>query len=77
MTKADYETAIDALKRAVEAYPDYAPARSLLDFAWRLPRIWDGSIATRDLLPAANTRRGRSRSTIAIPGGTSRSAIGR
>ena len=32
LTRADYETAIDALKRAVEAYPDYAPARSLLGF---------------------------------------------
>ena len=32
MAKADYETAIDALKHAVEAYPDYAPARSLLGF---------------------------------------------
>ena len=32
MAKADYETAIDILKRAVEAYPDYAHARSLLGF---------------------------------------------
>ena len=32
LTRPDYETAIDALKRAVEAYPDYAPARSLLGF---------------------------------------------
>jgi len=32
MAKADYETAIDALKQAVEAYPNYAPARSLLGF---------------------------------------------
>ena len=32
LTRADYETAIDALKRAVEAYPDYAPAQSLLGF---------------------------------------------
>ena len=30
LTRSDYETAIDALKQAVEAYPDYAPARSLL-----------------------------------------------
>src|SRR5205085_1145487 len=30
MSKADYETAIGILKRAVEAHPDYAPARSLL-----------------------------------------------
>jgi TolB-like protein len=32
MAKADHETAIHALKQAVEAYPDYAPARSLLGF---------------------------------------------
>ncbi|MEA2876496.1 MAG: hypothetical protein QOF14_1692 [Hyphomicrobiales bacterium] len=32
MAKADYETAIGVLERAVEAYPDYAPARSLLGF---------------------------------------------
>lgn len=32
LTRADYETAIDALNRAVEAYPDYAPAQSLLGF---------------------------------------------
>jgi len=32
LTRPDYETAIDALKRAVEAYPDYAPAQSLLGF---------------------------------------------
>ena len=32
LTRADYATAIDALKQAVEAYPDYAPARSLLGF---------------------------------------------
>ena len=32
LTRLDYETAIEALERAVEAYPDYAPARSLLGF---------------------------------------------
>jgi TolB-like protein len=32
ITHPDYETAIDGLKRAVEAFPDYAPARSLLGF---------------------------------------------
>ena len=32
MSKADYVTAIDALTRAVEIFPDYAPARSLLGF---------------------------------------------
>ena len=32
LTRQDYATAIDALKRAVETYPDYAPARSLLGF---------------------------------------------
>jgi tetratricopeptide (TPR) repeat protein len=32
LTRSDNATATDALKRAVEAYPDYAPARSLLGF---------------------------------------------
>ncbi|HEY5130170.1 MAG TPA: winged helix-turn-helix domain-containing protein, partial [Bradyrhizobium sp.] len=32
LTRSDNEAASDALKRAVEAYPDYAPARSLLGF---------------------------------------------
>jgi TolB-like protein len=32
LTRPDYETAIGALKRAVEAHPDYAPARGLLGF---------------------------------------------
>ena len=32
MSKADYETAIGILMRAVENHPDYAPARSLLGF---------------------------------------------
>src|SRR3954471_22169133 len=32
LTRSDNEAAIEALKRAVEAYPDYAPARSLLGF---------------------------------------------
>jgi TolB-like protein len=32
MTPGDCETAIGALNSAVEAYPDYAPARSLLSF---------------------------------------------
>ena len=32
LTRADCETAVEPLKRAVEAYPDYAPARSLLGF---------------------------------------------
>jgi TolB-like protein len=33
MTKEDYETAIDTLRRAVALHPDYAPARSLLAFS--------------------------------------------
>lgn len=32
VTRADYATAIDALKQTVAIYPDYAPARSLLAF---------------------------------------------
>lgn len=32
LTRPDYERAINGLKRAVEEYPEYAPARSLLGF---------------------------------------------
>jgi TolB-like protein/Flp pilus assembly protein TadD len=32
LTRSDYEAAIEPLERAVEAYPNYAPARSLLGF---------------------------------------------
>jgi TolB-like protein len=32
MTRPDYKTAIDALKRTVETHPDYAPAQGLLGF---------------------------------------------
>ena len=32
LTRADYAAAIEPLQRAVDAYPDYAPARSLLGF---------------------------------------------
>ena len=32
LTQPDYEAAVDILERAIEAYPDYAPARSLLGF---------------------------------------------
>jgi Flp pilus assembly protein TadD len=32
LNRSDHEAAIDALHRAVDAYPDYAPARSLLGF---------------------------------------------
>ncbi len=50
MSKPDYETAIDILNRAVAAYPDYAPARSLLAFClafsvhmgW-IDRDWDSA----------------------------------
>ena len=32
LTRADYERAIEPLEKAVEVYPDYAPAQSLLGF---------------------------------------------
>ncbi|HKS61331.1 MAG TPA: winged helix-turn-helix domain-containing tetratricopeptide repeat protein [Xanthobacteraceae bacterium] len=58
MTKADYATAITILGRAVELYPDYAPARSLLAFslAFAAHMGW----IDRDLLP------GREHATRAI-----------
>ena len=70
--------AIDALKRPVDAYPDYAPARSLLGVSvWCFPPIMGWVDRDQGCTPAASTPFARSRSTIAIPGGRSRSAIWR
>jgi TolB-like protein/Flp pilus assembly protein TadD len=49
MTKADYGTAIAALDRAAEAYPDYAPAHSLLGFCLVFAAHMGWS--NRDLVP--------------------------
>jgi TolB-like protein len=68
LNRSDHEAAIDALHRAVDAYPDYAPARSLLGFCLVFPRIMAGSIATRACKPAVRTSFGRSRWTIATRG---------
>ena len=78
MTRADFETAIGPLKRAVEAYPDYAPARSMLGlrlvFASHMGWVArdEGLRAAREHA-AARDRAGRSRSH----GVTARSVIGR
>ena len=60
MAKADYETAIDALKHAVEAYPRYAPARSLLGFCLTFAAHMGWIDRDRDLLP------GREHATTAL-----------
>jgi TolB-like protein len=51
MTKADYGTAIATLERAAEAYPDYAPARSLLGFCLVFAAHMGWSDRDRDLVP--------------------------
>jgi TolB-like protein/Flp pilus assembly protein TadD len=51
MTKADYGTAIAALERAVGAYPDYAPARSLLGFCLVFAAHMGWNDRDRDLTP--------------------------
>jgi len=51
MAKADYETAIDALKQTAAAYPDYAPARSLLGFCLAFAAHMGWIDRRRDLLP--------------------------
>ena len=76
LTRSDYETAIDALKRAVEAYPEYAPARSLLGFCLVFAAHMGWVDRDEGMLPAATTPLAQSRSMIAIPGDTSRSAMG-
>ena len=75
LTRADYETAIRGLTKAVETYPDYAPARSRL--AFRLVFAAHMGWVDRDhgMRPAASMPFAPSRWTIAIRGRRSRSAI--
>ena len=76
MTQADYETAIAILERAVEIYPDYAPAPKP---AGILPRVRRAHGMDRSRRRACSRRASTpcapSRSMIAIPGDISRSAI--
>jgi TolB-like protein/Flp pilus assembly protein TadD len=51
MSKADCATAIAALDRAVETYPDYAPARSLLGFCLVFAAHMGWTDRERDLMP--------------------------
>ena len=77
MTRPDYEAAIDASRTGRRGLSGLRARREACwGFAWCLPRTWAGSIAIKAWLPAANTPFARSPSMIAIPGGTSRSAIG-
>ena len=68
LTCPDYEIAIDALKRAVEAYPDYAPARSLLGFCLVIAAHMGWIDRVQGWFPAANRQFGRSPLMIAILG---------
>jgi hypothetical protein len=76
MTGTDYETAIDALERAVEVYPEYAPARSLLGFCL----VFAAHMGWVDRDQALLAGRQHAVRAIALddrdPWGTSRSAIG-
>ena len=67
MTRADFETAIGPLKRAVAAYPDYAPARGMLGLrlAFASHMGWvarDEGLRAGPRACAACDRAGRSRS---------------
>jgi len=50
MTKDDCKQAMDELKRAVDAYPDYAPARSLLAFCLMFAAHMGWTDRSRDLV---------------------------
>jgi len=52
LTEADEEAAIATLNQAVERYPDYAPARSMLAFALLFRAIPAGVSKTRDVKDA-------------------------
>jgi len=53
LTKAEDEAAIAMLNRAIERYPDYAPARSMLAFALLFRAIPAGVSRNRDVKDAA------------------------
>jgi TolB-like protein len=50
MTKAEGETAVTMLKRAVEHYPDFAPAQSMLAFMLLLSRLVGWYVGDREPL---------------------------
>src|SRR5450631_1599365 len=50
LTKSDGVAAIAILKKAVERYPDYAPAHSMLAFAMLVSRLLGWSVGERDPL---------------------------
>ena len=75
MTKADYGTAIAALDRAVEAYPDYAPARSLLGFCLVFAAHMGWIDRDRDLTRRPRARHARHRARRSRSLGTHRARL--
>jgi TolB-like protein len=57
MTNPDYATAIDMLQRAVETFPDYAPARSLLAFCLAFAAHMGWADRTQGPLPREHAHR--------------------
>jgi len=53
LTKADGEAAIAILKKAVDRYPDYAPAHSMLAFAMLVSRLLGWTLVAPQLKEAA------------------------
>jgi TolB-like protein/Flp pilus assembly protein TadD len=53
LTKSDGEAAISLLKRAVERYPDYAPAHSMLAFAMLVSRLLGWTLVAPQVKEAA------------------------
>ena len=53
MTKSEGEAAISLLKRAIERYPDYAPAHSMLAFALLVSRLLGWTLVAPPLKEAA------------------------
>jgi TolB-like protein len=51
LTRSDHETAIGALERAVEAHPDYAPARGLLGFCMAFAAHMGWVVRDQGLVP--------------------------
>ena len=58
LTKTEGEAAIALLKKAVERYPDYAPAHSILAFAMLTSRLLGWTLVAPPVKEAATLRAG-------------------
>ena len=75
VTKADGEAAIALLQRAVQRYPNYAPAHSMLAFMFLVSGYIGWSFMEPQVKQATRSPPGQRNSTTAIHGRTSHLAL--